>query len=402
MTEERGAIMQLDAPTLFFVTIVVMAVIALLLLWAWLQNRSVKTLAWWSVALLLESLGTAFVFLRGLVPDWLSIDLSNSLLIVACGLIWSGARLFNERTVHPSFILGAAIWLATCQFDAFYSSLPARASLFSVLIGSYLLLAAWEFWRGTEPLASRPAAVVCLALHALVFFLHIPAVMLSPGTEGTQQLAGPWFAFIAIQGVIHSIVAAFLLLAMAKERSELRYKTASRVDPLTGAFNRRFFVTSAKQVMRRAGRDDGTVALLLFDLDYFKKINDNLGHQGGDEVLKLFCRTASTHLRSNDVFGRLGGEEFAALLPGVDAASAHKVADRVLAAFKAEGQSLGHANLETTASAGIAVSKDRNSSFDALFAAADRGLYKAKRTGRNRVEEDYSNFEPVPPFSPQT
>ncbi len=392
--------MQLDAPTLFFVTIVVMALIALLLLWAWLQNRSVKTLAWWSAALLLEALGTTLILLRGLAPDWLSIALANSLLIAACGLIWSGARLFSERTVHPSFLLGAALWLAACQFEAFYLSLPARASLFSVLIGSYALLAAWEFWRGTEPLASRPAAVACLTLHALVFLVHTPVVMLSTVPEGVQPLGGPWFIFIALQGTIHNIAAAFLLLTMAKERVELRYKTAARIDPLTGAFNRRSFVDSATQLIARAGHGDSTVAFLLFDLDHFKKINDNLGHPCGDEILKLFCRVASTHLRSSDLFGRLGGEEFAALLPGADAASAHKVANRILAAFEAAGQGLAHEGLETTASAGIAVLGDGRASFDDLFTAADRGLYKAKRAGRNRVEEDLSSFAPVPLFSP--
>ena len=162
--------MPLDAPTLFFVTIVVMAMIALLLLWVWLHNKSVKTLAWWSAALLLEAIGTTLVLLRGHILDALSIDLANALLIAACGLIWSGARIFSHRPVHPSFALGAAIWLAACQFDAFYSSLPARASLFSVLIGGYALLTAWEFWRETEPLASRPAIIACHILNALVFF----------------------------------------------------------------------------------------------------------------------------------------------------------------------------------------------------------------------------------------
>lgn len=393
--------MRLDVPTLFVLLIVIMAVNALLLLWAWLQNRDVKALAWWGVALLLEALGTVLIFRRGLIPDWLSIDLSNALLIFAYGLIWTGARLFHDRTVQPSLILGAAIWLAACQFDAFHASLPARASLFSVLIGSYALLAAWEFWRGTEPLASRPAAVACLTLHAFVFFMNIPAVMLSPVTQSTQPLHGFWFVFIAFQGSIHNIVAAFLLLAMAKERVELRYKTASGIDPLTGVFNRRFFLASAKQLMARADRDDRSIALLLFDLDHFKKINDNLGHQCGDEVLKLFCSSASTYLRSNDVFGRFGGEEFVALLPGADAASAHQVANRILAAFEAAGQSLAHAGLETTASAGIAVSVNGCSSFDELFTAADRGLYKAKRTGRNRAEEDLSAPVPVPLISPQ-
>lgn len=383
--------MQLNVHTLFFITIVVMAVIALLLIWAWLQNRREKTLVWWSVALLLEALGTILVVLRGLIPDWLSIGVANSLLIAACGLIWGAARLFNERTVHPSFLLGSATWLVACYFNSFYSSLSARASLLSLLVGIYALLAAWEFWRGKEPLASRPAVVACWAVHALVFFLHMPAVMLSSGTENTLPLAAPWFVFIAFQGIIHTILAAFLILIMAKERQELRYKTASRVDPLTGAFNRRYFVASAEQVIRKASRDGCAAALVLFDLDHFKKINDSLGHQRGDEVLKLFCSIASTHLRSSDVFGRLGGEEFAAILLVANPASAHEVANRILGAFEVAGRSFAHGEREITASAGLAISQERTSTFDDLFTVADRALYKAKRTGRNRVEGDTWN-----------
>jgi len=216
----------------------------------------------------------------------------------------------------------------------------------------------------------------------------MPAVMFSSGTESTSALAGPWFIFIALQGIIHTISAAFLLLTMAKERQELRYKTASRVDPLTGAYNRRYFVASAEQVMAKACREGCAVALLLFDLDHFKRINDSLGHQRGDEILKLFCSTASTHLRSSDVFGRLGGEEFAAIIPVADAASAREIANRILAAFEVAGRGYLHVGLQITASAGLAISEEGKSSFDDLFTAADRALYKAKREGRNRTEDD--------------
>lgn len=385
--------MRLDAPTLFVFTLMVMAVIALLLLWAWFQNKRIKVLAWWGVAMLLESLGTALVFLRGLTPDWLSINLANAFLFFAYGLIWSGARLFNERPVHPSFAFGAGVWLLACQFDHFYASLPARASLFSILIGSYALLAAREFWLSKEPLASRPAIATWLTIHALIFFSHTPVLLLSPPASGSiQPLGEPWFVFIAFQGSLHNVVAAFLLLAMVKERIELRYKTASRTDPLTGVSNRRFFVTSAKRIMERAGRGKSGVALLLFDLDHFKKINDSCGHQFGDEVLKTFCRTASSHLRPTDLIGRLGGEEFAVLLPGVDPVGAHRVAERILAAFRTAGQNID-SSLDITASAGIAASGAGYSSFDDLFTRADRGLYKAKDAGRNRVEEGDRHFE---------
>lgn len=393
--------MQLDAPTLFVMMIVVTVAVALLLIWAWLQNRRVEALAWWGVAYLLAAAGSALIPPRGLIPDWLSIDLANALVFGGYALAWMGARVFNGRTVRPIFFLGLLVWLAACQFEAFHSSLAARATLGSLLIGGYSLLTAWEFWRAEEPLASRSAAVFCLSVHGLVFFSRLPAMMLSPASEGTQPLSGYWFAFVAFEGIVFSIAAAFLLLAMAKEREELRHKTASLTDPLTGAFNRRAFINQAERLMGRVRRDDGTIALLLFDLDHFKKINDTYGHQTGDEVLRLFCQTASAHLRPNDVFGRLGGEEFAAMLPEADMAHARKVADRISAAFAAATQDLARSGLQATVSAGIAGLQPHHVSIADLLTAADQGLYKAKRMGRNRVEHELApRFVPAPIFSP--
>lgn len=380
--------MQLDVPTLFVMLIVVTAVVAALLLWAWLQNRRIQALAWWAAAYLEGALGSAIAPFRGLIPDWLTIDLSNALLILAYGLIWTGARVFGGRSGQWTCVLGAVIWLSACQFDAFHSSLPARASLISLLAAAYVLLAAWEIWRGAAALPSRMPTVLCLTAHGLVFLARIPAMLWSPATESTRPFAGYWFTFIAFEGVVFSVAAAFLLLAMAKEQVELYHKTASRTDPLTGAFNRRAFTGVAERILARASRDGSKTSLLVFDLDHFKRINDTFGHPVGDEVLKLFCRIATTHLRPTDVFGRLGGEEFAALLAEADATVAHQTAERITTAFAQAGQAIAFAGLEATVSTGIAVSADGTTSFADLLAAADRGLYRAKRAGRNRAEEE--------------
>lgn len=268
-------------------------------------------------------------------------------------------------------------------------------------MGSYSVLAAWEFWHAEEPLVSRPAAVGCLVINALVFFVHTPVILLSSLPEGAQPLDGSWFIFIALQGLIHNIASAFLLLVMAKERVELRYKTASRIDPLTGVFNRRSFVDSTMQLIMTTRDKGSTIALILFDLDHFKEINDRLGHPCGDEILKLFCFVASSHLRPGDVFGRLGGEEFAALLPDTDKTSVRKVASRILAAFEKAGQAFVQERVRTTVSAGIAVSGKGPTSFDCLFTAADSSLYTAKEAGRNRVAEDVLSLTVMRNSQPQ-
>src|SRR5690606_35720061 len=193
--------MLIDTATLFLIEVIVMIAVALLLIWAWLQNRSVTTLAWWSVALMLEAIGTGLVAFRGMIPDWLSIDMANASLIMACGLLWAGARSFNMRPVNLAFPIGAAIWMIACQFDGFYASLQLRATLFSILVTVYVVLTAWEFWRGTEPLASRPFIVACLVVHALGFLFYLPVVFFAPELQASTVLGGNWFIFVGFQGL---------------------------------------------------------------------------------------------------------------------------------------------------------------------------------------------------------
>lgn len=124
----------------------------------------------------------------------------------------------------------------------------------------------------------------------------------------------------------------------------------------------------------------------MFDLDRFKSINDRYGHQTGDEVLTVFSRLATSHLRPNDLFGRIGGEEFASLLPDTGHHDAVWLAERVRRAFEASSHPIGQCAIRSTVSVGVAISDEEYSDLSALIAAADRALYRAKALGRNRVE----------------
>jgi diguanylate cyclase (GGDEF)-like protein len=126
-------------------------------------------------------------------------------------------------------------------------------------------------------------------------------------------------------------------------------------------------------------------ALLLFDLDRFKSINDRFGHGAGD-VLTAFCQLATSLLRPTDLFGRIGGEEFASLLPDTTRQDALLLAERLRAAFEATTHTLTDGPLSATASVGVAISDDASSDLAALLDVADQALYRAKAMGRNRVE----------------
>src|SRR5262245_34038037 len=130
------------------------------------------------------------------------------------------------------------------------------------------------------------------------------------------------------------------------------------MDPLTGVGNRRAFIERGERMLRRALLDRQPAVLMIFDLDEFKNINDTFGHQTGDQALIAFCEVATAALRAGDLFGRMGGEEFAALLPNVSLDEGLDVAERIRANFEAERLTFGANTLTATVSIGMAMARD--------------------------------------------
>lgn len=168
-----------------------------------------------------------------------------------------------------------------------------------------------------------------------------------------------------------------------KNREQELHKLATR-DMLTGLANRRHFMQRMAQEQARTQRFGSPCGLLMIDLDHFKQVNDRFGHAAGDEALKLFARVSSAQLRNIDILGRIGGEEFALLLPGTDMDGAFILAERLRQAV--EGARIEqYPDLKLTASIGVSVLTLDDSSSDAPLLRADRAVYQAKNTGRNRV-----------------
>jgi diguanylate cyclase (GGDEF)-like protein len=177
---------------------------------------------------------------------------------------------------------------------------------------------------------------------------------------------------------------AFIVVVMAKEHSALVHKTAAMTDHLTGLFNRRGFFEAAEKLVATQRKLGQPVTVMMFDLDHFKSINDRFGHDIGDEALQAFAATASTNMRVHDIVGRLGGEEFAAILPGgTDAALV--VGERVRAAFETRGVEISGRVMNATVSIGIAESLADVANVSNLLTRSDRALYAAKAGGRNCI-----------------
>jgi len=156
-------------------------------------------------------------------------------------------------------------------------------------------------------------------------------------------------------------------------------------DPLTGAFNRSSFLEKAAEEIERAKRYGGAVSVVVIDLDRFKAINDTLGHAAGDRVLARFGEICREELRKVDIFGRIGGEEFAVLLPTADAAAAGQTAERLRLSIASADWAKVAGLSRVTASFGVAGVHLPDESLGESLARADRALYEAKHSGRDRV-----------------
>lgn len=159
----------------------------------------------------------------------------------------------------------------------------------------------------------------------------------------------------------------------------------ARVDLLTGLGTRRAFIEAAQAEVLRAHRYDEPLALLMFDLDHFKTINDTFGHAAGDAVLATFGHDMAAGVREIDVTARLGGEEFVALLPRCDLASAQAAAERVRHLTEQRQLQQQQRSIRVTVSVGLAMLHPQDNDWEALLARADQALYEAKRNGRNQV-----------------
>jgi diguanylate cyclase (GGDEF)-like protein len=170
------------------------------------------------------------------------------------------------------------------------------------------------------------------------------------------------------------------------KRVEADLRNLAARDALTGLSNRRDFVEQANRLFGDGYRRGRPAALVLFDIDHFKRINDTYGHPAGDDVLRQVARVCAGLLRPTDLFARWGGEEFIQMLSNRDMAGAARIAERLRQALAEMKVISGAACIELTASFGLAIDDGTSGSLDDLIERADRALYRAKQAGRNRIE----------------
>lgn len=373
-------------PTLGLATFCVACLLCVLLTCTWLQNRSQRAVLYWAAVYVLMAVGMVMLAKRGVIPDFLSISVANGLVILAAGLNWAGARAFEGRATSVWWYAPPAVaWVVVSQLQPLAGNINLRVIVVSVTLSAFLYLAAYEFWRGRgELLVSRWLAVIILGIYGSLMLLRVPIALALPLPDSPALFASGVFGLVALSTLLFINALAFVLLALTKERTELLHKQAAYIDPLTDLLNRRAFFASGEACFARQGRRQRPLAALVFDLDRFKQVNDRFGHAVGDRVLEHFSEAVRRELRATDIVGRLGGEEFAALLPDCSQEQALEAAERVRRAFAAAAADAMSDGGGATVSVGVAM-RGSDGTLAALLARADDAVYRAKGDGRNCI-----------------
>ncbi|MBU6456303.1 MAG: GGDEF domain-containing protein [Bradyrhizobium sp.] len=380
--------MVLDISTVYLVASMMAAMLGAMLMFFGRQEN-IPALKWWGTAYLLGATSVALWTLAGNMlggnafGGMLSLALT-SVGFLACGMVWNASRVFHGRSPNlPGLALGAIIWIAVVMMLAPQAA-AMRMTIGAGIVAVYAALTASELWtERRRTLQKRWPAVGVPALHGVALMLPILlGGFLRP--HDAQFGSSIWVTIFSIELVLYAVGTVFVIFMLVSERAVTAHKTAASMDPLTGMFNRRGFSEATARVIEREANAGRPVTVLIFDIDHFKSINDRFGHPAGDEILKLFSTIVTNALRISDLSGRIGGEEFAALLP-CSLEEGVLAAERVREAFEASGIAVDDGPVDTTVSIGVA-GGPAGTELEVLLAAADTALYQAKRGGRNRVE----------------
>lgn len=345
----------------------------------WWQTRE-RAMLWWAAGSLAAATAAPQVQPESVALGYVSIAL-------ALCLYWEGIRSFQRRSLvgslSPFAKPGTLVLVAGLALGA---ASAFQEVVLSLAIGGISLLCAYELLVRHGKLAREASyfAGGLFAANALFFLLLGIFVAPAGGVAGPSREVIHLAAYAELLVLLIGWNFGFVMMAMQRYLA-LSTELATH-DDLTGVLNRRALGDKVRHHLRLAERGGATLSILAMDLDHFKMVNDTHGHRAGDDVLRAFVHTALACLRDADVLGRVGGEEFVALLPATSAAGALAVAERLRQRLADTPIPFRQHAIHITVSIGVAEFDRHTHDFDSLLEVADAALYRAKHRGRNRIE----------------
>ena len=351
-------------------------------------ERDTRALKLWGWSLLMFAVGLALVALRGRVPDIVSIPVADTILLSAAIPMLRSLHSFNAEPNDdlPGWLIVALGCVLIVYWTVVRPDQSARIAAFSAVLSLQYFRVAHYVFR-TLPADGRASQIFTASVIALFAASSALRAVLTLGAGDMEDYFSPSnLQSMSLLGYVVLYLAATLgVMWMEIQRLEADLVRLATTDPLTGILNRRMFLDAAEREISRCRRSGDTFGFAMFDLDLFKRVNDRHGHIVGDRVLCSFVDAVRSVLRSHDLLGRYGGEEFALPLPGIDKNAASAIVERCRQTV--EKHKLAHEGvpIQVTASAGVVAFGEDGRELKTLIAAADAALYQAKRAGRNRV-----------------
>lgn len=375
-------------PAVAIATSALLSTVLLVLLGSLLRSGIPGVLEWFAAnAGMVVAL--PLILMRGRIPDALSVVAANMLMALAAVTYYAGCARFLGRPAHwlalTLSLLPLGIALVYWRYAV--DSIPVRV-LVTALYSSAVCIAVALLVLRHRPSGRSAYPYWVTAVTALLFAVCQVArgayFMTLSGVSNTLMFASTGSVILLVAGAAIMPTLSMSAMMMVHDVLLADAREAANRDFLTGALSRKGFEAVARMQLAEAGRQGLPASLLILDLDHFKSINDTLGHAGGDAVLREFVRVTQMQLRRGDVLGRIGGEEFAVLLPATELDDARRLAERLRNAVTAQPVITATGPCSYSISGGLAGWRS-GETLDHLSTRADTALYEAKRSGRNRV-----------------
>ncbi|WP_153110840.1 diguanylate cyclase [Propionivibrio limicola] len=371
-------------PTMLLMIIAASATLALSV--GWVARRDEKEgLQLWTAALSLHAAVFILFALRGKIPDFLSILVSNVGLSGSYALLLAAIAQFQQRKLSPLVLWGPPLLIGT-MFSFLMSDIAARIVMGGIVFTAQIAMILLALTSRNHVLTGRGKHLMVGGALLMIATLVLRIVTTAFGTEDIASIMRetPVQTATFLVAFVSLILVSNGFVLMTKERADERIRLLAKKDRLTGLWNRIRLEEAGQTEMARLERYGHPVSLIMIDLDHFKGINDRFGHATGDLILKGFAGIAENCIRTTDVLGRWGGEEFLIILPHSGLSSTAQLAERIRGSLEQHIFPGGH---KITASFGVAVCQSTDT-WDSWLGRADSALYQAKAAGRNRVETE--------------
>ena len=359
------------------------AAVLLAAITSWMHARSERYLVLAAIGLGMVSTAVGLMAVRDSHANIFDLSPSFTLLLAGLSLIYASVRIYMRKPAIwvPTAVGGVSIVAMNAAFATGYFG--AGNAILNTASGLILILSGLEYLRSEDEMRATTRANAVLYIMAGATFLLCAGFVVSTGDLVSYPVIDDWVdnlnAVTSLAGV-SGIGTLTLVLHFA--RSARHQRSAANTDVLTGVLNRRALFDRYPEMDMADG-----LAVLVFDLDHFKTINDQLGHAHGDSTLQRFAEVMHAHAGQNSCIARIGGEEFCMVMEGTSHRDASIIAETIRAEFAALGIPCGKDGAVATVSVGLATGGS-GEPFHSALGRADAALYKAKNGGRNKLCSD--------------